>query len=110
MRIGGLPHLVTSCSTSEVLSSFNKLVPGVEEEVELCLCSKVHEGFRTAIKVVGVTTCGSTWPTSGPRGVRATKPNLKNAPGRPTTYDEWTNTSKERADPRTMLGLAVLLC
>ena len=53
MRIGGLPHLVTSCSTSEVLSSFNKLVPGVEEEVELCLCSKVYEGFRAAIKVVG---------------------------------------------------------
>ena len=53
MRIGGLPHLVTSCRMSEVLSSFNKLVPGMEEEVEFCLRSKVYEGFRTAVKVVG---------------------------------------------------------
>ena len=53
MRIGGLPHLVTSCSTSEVVSSCNKLVPGVEEEVEFCLRSTVQEGFRTAVKVVG---------------------------------------------------------
>ena len=53
MRIGGLPHLVTSCSTLEVVSSFNKLVPGVGEEVEFCLRPKVHEGFRAAVEVVG---------------------------------------------------------
>ena len=66
MRIGGLPHFVTSCSASEVVSSFNKLVPGVVEEVKFCLRPEVHEGFRTVVKVMGgaVTDEADTLPSA----------------------------------------------
>ena len=66
MRIGGLPHLVAGCRTSEVLSSFSELVPSVVEEVEFCLRPEVHEGFRAAIKVVGgaVTDEADTLPSA----------------------------------------------
>ena len=65
MRIGGFPHLVTSCSTPEVASSFSKLLPSVVEEVELRSSPRVHEGFLAAVKAVGSAVADETDPFLG---------------------------------------------